>query len=87
MLKMKSKKLKNKIFRDIKKLYEKEVVTYNVIIEGLDRYMIVHLNIMTMLSSLKVTRNEIRKCIGLEFDTWFFETHDIIVEGFLEKKL
>lgn len=81
MLKAEQKR-RNQIFDSIKRMYENEILTFNMSSEALIEYSNSYLNIATMLESMKATRNEIKFRLGEEFEKWFFQTHDEVMDNF-----
>lgn len=82
-----NRKRRDELFSIVKRLYEEEILTYNMTLKGLPSYVNAHLNIANMLEMLKVTRAVVKYKFGTEFEKWFFETHDEIIEKFWTSKL
>lgn len=75
------------IFKDVKGMYEQDILTYNFTEDDLKDYTIAHLNITSMFQALEVSREEIKYRLGEEFEKWYFVTHPEIINNFWNKQL
>jgi hypothetical protein len=79
---MKNPKHRAKIFREIRELYDNNIITYNLSIVKMANYQGAHLKIATLLESLETDKVEICLRLGEEFTVWFYTTHDKILDEF-----
>jgi hypothetical protein len=79
------KKRRDKIFKEIRNIYETKILTFDITLDNLLEYTRIYVNIATMLSTLRVSRSAIKYKLGEDFEKWFFEIHDEVMEDFWDR--